>query len=70
MADPKSAFPAAASPFGTRVSGDDVADVVFTSPRSCPCGPPGAGFEVPRSVEFREELPLNAMGTVMKDQLR
>ncbi|MEU6140457.1 FadD3 family acyl-CoA ligase [Streptomyces sp. NPDC047081] len=29
-----------------------------------------AGFKVPRSVEFREELPLNATGKVMKDQLR
>jgi HIP---CoA ligase len=29
-----------------------------------------AGFKVPRSVEFRDELPLNATGKVMKDQLR
>ncbi|MFF4113175.1 FadD3 family acyl-CoA ligase [Streptomyces sp. NPDC001714] len=29
-----------------------------------------AGFKVPRSVEFREELPMNATGKVMKDQLR
>ncbi|MET7480033.1 FadD3 family acyl-CoA ligase [Streptomyces sp. NPDC005648] len=29
-----------------------------------------AGFKVPRSVEFREELPVNATGKVMKDQLR
>jgi acyl-CoA synthetase (AMP-forming)/AMP-acid ligase II len=29
-----------------------------------------AGFKVPRSVEFLEELPLNATGKVMKDQLR
>ncbi|MGW2516904.1 FadD3 family acyl-CoA ligase [Streptomyces sp. NPDC001617] len=29
-----------------------------------------AGFKVPRSVEFREELPINATGKVMKDQLR
>ncbi|MFJ8492412.1 FadD3 family acyl-CoA ligase [Streptomyces sp. NPDC094038] len=29
-----------------------------------------AGFKVPRSVEFREELPLNATGKVMKDRLR
>ncbi|MFJ3775781.1 FadD3 family acyl-CoA ligase [Streptomyces sp. NPDC090075] len=29
-----------------------------------------AGFKVPRSVEFREELPLNATGKVMKDLLR
>ncbi|MER5531637.1 FadD3 family acyl-CoA ligase [Streptomyces sp. NPDC002677] len=29
-----------------------------------------AGFKVPRSVEFREELPLNATGKVMKDHLR
>lgn len=28
-----------------------------------------AGFKVPRSVEFRETLPLNATGKVMKDQL-
>ncbi len=29
-----------------------------------------AGFKVPRSVEFLDELPLNATGKVMKDQLR
>ncbi|WP_210588557.1 FadD3 family acyl-CoA ligase [Streptomyces sp. GESEQ-35] len=29
-----------------------------------------AGFKVPRSVAFREALPLNATGKVMKDQLR
>jgi len=29
-----------------------------------------AGFKVPRFIEFREELPLNATGKVMKDQLR
>ncbi len=29
-----------------------------------------AGFKVPRSVEFLTELPLNATGKVMKDQLR
>jgi acyl-CoA synthetase (AMP-forming)/AMP-acid ligase II len=29
-----------------------------------------AGFKVPRHVEFLEELPLNATGKVMKDQLR
>jgi HIP---CoA ligase len=29
-----------------------------------------AGFKVPRYVEFRDELPLNATGKVMKDQLR
>ncbi|KOU57001.1 fatty acid--CoA ligase [Streptomyces sp. MMG1533] len=28
-----------------------------------------AGFKVPRSVEFREELPLTATGKVLKDQL-
>ena len=28
-----------------------------------------AGFKVPRHVEFRSELPLNATGKVMKDQL-
>jgi acyl-CoA synthetase (AMP-forming)/AMP-acid ligase II len=28
-----------------------------------------AGFKVPRTVEFRESLPLNATGKVMKDQL-
>jgi acyl-CoA synthetase (AMP-forming)/AMP-acid ligase II len=28
-----------------------------------------AGFKVPRSVEFRDELPINATGKVMKDQL-
>jgi HIP---CoA ligase len=28
-----------------------------------------AGFKVPRSIEFRDELPLNATGKVMKDQL-
>ncbi|MEU1276488.1 hypothetical protein [Streptomyces sp. NPDC005799] len=28
-----------------------------------------AGFKVPRSVEFREELPLSATGKVMKDHL-
>ncbi|MET9830805.1 FadD3 family acyl-CoA ligase [Streptomyces sp. NPDC006385] len=28
-----------------------------------------AGFKVPRYVEFRSELPLNATGKVMKDQL-
>ena len=29
-----------------------------------------AGFKVPRFVEFIEELPLNATGKVMNDQLR
>ncbi|MFI9834081.1 FadD3 family acyl-CoA ligase [Streptomyces sp. NPDC051913] len=29
-----------------------------------------AGFKVPRTVEFREELPLNATGKVLKDRLR
>jgi acyl-CoA synthetase (AMP-forming)/AMP-acid ligase II len=29
-----------------------------------------AGFKVPRFVEFRDELPLNATGKVMKDKLR
>jgi acyl-CoA synthetase (AMP-forming)/AMP-acid ligase II len=29
-----------------------------------------AGYKVPRSVEFRTELPLNATGKVAKDQLR
>jgi acyl-CoA synthetase (AMP-forming)/AMP-acid ligase II len=29
-----------------------------------------AGFKVPRFIEFRDELPLNATGKVMKDQLR
>ncbi|WP_308195083.1 FadD3 family acyl-CoA ligase [Mycolicibacterium sp. F2034L] len=29
-----------------------------------------AGFKVPRYVEFRDSLPLNATGKVMKDQLR
>src|SRR6478735_543545 len=29
-----------------------------------------AGFKVPRFVEFLDELPLNAMGKVMKDKLR
>ncbi|MCX4815997.1 FadD3 family acyl-CoA ligase [Streptomyces sp. NBC_01239] len=29
-----------------------------------------AGFKVPRTVEFRTELPLNATGKVMKDLLR
>ncbi|OBF31319.1 fatty acid--CoA ligase [Mycobacterium sp. ACS1612] len=29
-----------------------------------------AGFKVPRFVEFLEQLPLNATGKVMKDQLR
>ena len=28
-----------------------------------------AGFKVPRYVEFLDELPLNATGKVMKDQL-
>jgi HIP---CoA ligase len=29
-----------------------------------------AGFKAPRYVEFLGELPLNATGKVMKDQLR
>jgi acyl-CoA synthetase (AMP-forming)/AMP-acid ligase II len=29
-----------------------------------------AGYKVPRSIEFRDELPLNSTGKVMKDQLR
>lgn len=29
-----------------------------------------ARFKVPRFVEFREELPMNAVGKVMKDRLR
>jgi HIP---CoA ligase len=28
-----------------------------------------AGFKAPRYVEFRDELPVNATGKVMKDQL-
>jgi acyl-coenzyme A synthetase/AMP-(fatty) acid ligase len=28
-----------------------------------------AGFKVPRSVQFLEELPLNATGKVVKDLL-
>ena len=29
-----------------------------------------AGFKVPRYVEFLDELPLNATGKVMKDELK
>jgi acyl-CoA synthetase (AMP-forming)/AMP-acid ligase II len=29
-----------------------------------------AGFKAPRYVEFLDELPLNASGKVMKDQLK
>ena len=29
-----------------------------------------ANFKVPRFVEFVDELPINATGKVMKDQLR
>ena len=29
-----------------------------------------SGFKAPRSIEFLDELPLNATGKVMKDQLR
>jgi HIP---CoA ligase len=29
-----------------------------------------AGFKAPRYIEFLDELPLNATGKVMKDQLR
>ena len=29
-----------------------------------------AGFKVPRYVEFLDELPLNATGKVMKDELQ
>jgi len=29
-----------------------------------------AGFKAPRSIQFLEELPLNATGKVMKDELR
>jgi acyl-CoA synthetase (AMP-forming)/AMP-acid ligase II len=29
-----------------------------------------AGFNVPRFVEFLDQLPLNATGKVMKDRLR
>ena len=29
-----------------------------------------AGYKVPRSVVFLDELPLNATGKVMKDRLR
>jgi acyl-CoA synthetase (AMP-forming)/AMP-acid ligase II len=29
-----------------------------------------AGYKVPRAVVFLDELPLNATGKVMKDQLR
>lgn len=29
-----------------------------------------AGFKMPRSIEFLDDLPLNATGKVMKDQLR
>jgi acyl-CoA synthetase (AMP-forming)/AMP-acid ligase II len=29
-----------------------------------------AGFKAPRSIEFLDEMPLNATGKVMKDQLR
>jgi HIP---CoA ligase len=34
------------------------------------CGDRMAGFKAPRYVEFLNELPLNATGKVMKDQLR
>ena len=29
-----------------------------------------ANFKVPRSVEFLDELPMNATGKVVKDELR
>jgi HIP---CoA ligase len=45
----------------TALSGDDL--IVWSRDRM-------AGFKVPRSVEFLDELPLNATGKVMKDKLR
>jgi acyl-CoA synthetase (AMP-forming)/AMP-acid ligase II len=45
----------------TRVSADDL--IAWCRQRM-------AGFKVPRSIEFRDELPLNATGKVVKDQLR
>jgi HIP---CoA ligase len=45
----------------TKVSADDL--IAWCRERM-------AGFKVPRFIEFRDELPLNATGKVMKDQLR
>lgn len=45
----------------TAVSGDDLIQW---------CRQRMAGFKAPRFVEFLDELPLNATGKVMKDQLR
>ncbi|RDH78360.1 fatty acid--CoA ligase family protein [Mycolicibacterium moriokaense] len=45
---------------GGRVTGDEL--VTWSRDRM-------AGFKVPRYVEFLDELPLNATGKVMKDQL-
>ncbi|MFZ1178659.1 MAG: FadD3 family acyl-CoA ligase [Mycobacterium sp.] len=45
----------------TQVSGDDL--LIWCRERM-------AGFKAPRSIEFLDELPLNATGKVMKDQLR
>jgi acyl-CoA synthetase (AMP-forming)/AMP-acid ligase II len=45
----------------TKVSADDL--ITWCRERM-------AGFKVPRSIEFRDQLPLNATGKVMKDQLR
>jgi acyl-CoA synthetase (AMP-forming)/AMP-acid ligase II len=45
----------------TKVSADDL--IAWCRERM-------AGFKVPRSIEFRDELPLNATGKVVKDQLR
>lgn len=45
----------------TRVSEDDL--LIWCRERM-------AGFKAPRSIQFLDELPLNATGKVMKDQLR
>ncbi|MGW7242372.1 hypothetical protein [Streptomyces sp. NPDC054804] len=62
MIDLKSGFLAAGSPFERQASDDDAAE--SSSPRQDPAR---AG---PRVAGFREELPPNATGKVMKDQPR
>ncbi|MBO4258731.1 hypothetical protein [Streptomyces griseorubiginosus] len=44
---------------------DDLAGQTAEGDQVC-----SGGFTAPRSVEFREELPLGATGKVMKDHLR
>jgi acyl-CoA synthetase (AMP-forming)/AMP-acid ligase II len=60
------------------VLGEDVAAVVVVGPRStvtadglkAHCAARLADYKVPRRIEFTDELPRNATGKIVKDELR